>query len=310
MTLDALLAVDKPSGPTSHDVVAEVRRLAGQRRVGHTGTLDPFATGVLPLCLGRATRLSRFMAGSRKVYEATLKLGLDTDTYDALGRPVRQRDASGISAAQVREAALRFAGEIDQVPPPYSARRIAGKRLHELARSGRPVLLPASRVTIHRLEISDVDGPLVHFVTEVSAGTYIRSLARDIGEALGCGAHLAALRRTSAGRITLDQAHDMDEVRAAAAAGTLTDLMVTIDRIDLGLPTAVANAIGAEAVRNGRPLASEHLCEWPAEPIAAGGPVRVVDGAGRLLSVAMAGAGASGALSLHPSVVLYSPSEG
>jgi len=301
--VDALLVVDKPTGPTSHDVVAEVRQLAGLQRVGHTGTLDPLATGVLPLCLGRATRLARFLSGSHKVYEATLKLGLDTDTYDALGRPVQQRDASGVTAAHVREAARGFMGDIDQVPPPYSARRVAGRRLHDLARSGRPVLLAGSRVTIHRLDITEVDVPLVRFVTEVSAGTYVRSLARDMGEALGCGAHLAALRRIRSGGITLDQAHVMEDVREAARTGRLSDLMVPMNQIDLGLPTAVANAVGVEAVRNGRPLGREHVCDWP-ELIAAGEAVRVVDEAGRLLGVAVADPGAPAVAGLHPSVVL------
>lgn len=303
--MDGLLAVDKPAGPTSHDIVDEVRRLAGIRRVGHTGTLDPFATGVLPLCLGRATRLSRFLTGSRKAYEATMVLGVTTDTYDATGSIRRRVDAVGVGADQVRAAARRFVGEIDQVPPPYSARKLEGRRLHQRARAGEMVMLPPSRITIHRLDIIEVTGQVVRFVTETSAGTYVRSLAHDLGEALGCGAHLSALRRTASGGVHLEQTLTMESLRQAAAGAGISSLVMPMDSIDLGLPTAVVTPAGAAAMVSGRTLTPEHLSRLPAGGLPAGrGHIRVVDATGRLIGVARRATEPAEAGCLRPDVVL------
>jgi tRNA pseudouridine55 synthase len=304
VTVDGLLVVDKPAGPTSHDVVDEVRRLARIRRVGHTGTLDPFATGVLPLCLGRATRLSRFLTSSRKVYEATMCLGISTDTYDATGRVVRHAGVQEAEPARVREAARRFTGEIPQVPPPFSARKLAGRRLHERARAGEMVLLPPSPVTIHRLEIVEVSGQIVRFVAETSAGTYIRSLAHDLGEALGCGAHLTALRRTASGSITLEQAHTLEEIRNALPDKDIADLVTPMEAIDLGLPTVVVTLEGTAAMASGRPLTSDLLATVPSGWTAHAGHIRVADVAGRLLGVALPGVDPVHGACLRPDVVL------
>ncbi len=301
--MDGLLVIDKPAGPTSHDMVDLVRLLAGLRRVGHTGTLDPAATGVLPICVGRATRLSRFLTGSRKAYDAVIVLGIQTDTDDASGRPIRQRDASAVSEARIRDAARAFLGVTSQVPPPFSARRVGGRRLHELARAGETVLAPASPVTVHRLEITNIAGSLVHMTVEVSAGTYIRSLARDLGEALGCGAHLGALRRTAAGAIGLTFAHDVETLHEHAARGALAELVVPLDRMELGLTTAIASPEGAEAMQRGRRLAAALVRRWPDPPAEPGAAVRVVDPAGRLLGVATAARDEAGE-GLLPTVVL------
>jgi tRNA pseudouridine55 synthase len=301
--VDGLLVIDKPAGPTSHDMVDLVRRLAGLRRVGHTGTLDPAATGVLPICLGRATRLSRFLTGSRKVYDAVIVLGVQTDTDDASGRPIRQRDASGVSEERIHDAAGAFLGVSSQIPPPFSARRVGGRRMHELARAGETVVAPAFPVTVHRLEITKIAGSLVHVTVEVSAGTYIRSLARDLGESLGCGAHLGALRRTAAGGIGLAMAHDVESLQESAARGGLPELVVPLERMELGLSTAVTSPEGAEAMQRGRRLDATLVRRWPEPPAEPGSPVRVLDPSGRLLGVATAARDDAGE-SLHPAVVL------
>jgi tRNA pseudouridine55 synthase len=301
--VDGLLVVDKPEGPTSHDVVDEVRRLTGIRRIGHTGTLDPFATGVLPLCLGRATRLARFLTSSRKVYEATLRLGSATDTYDVTGKVIRKTDASAVSPDGIRAAACRFRGELLQVPPPFSARKVAGRRLHERARAGQMVMLPPSPVTIHRLEILEVSGPDVRFMTETSAGTYVRSLAHDLGEALGCGAHLTSLRRIASGSITLHGAHTMAELRIAASREGIRELVMPMERMDLGLPTVVVTPAGAAAMASGRLLTAGLLDSGQDEAIPARGHVRVIDGAGRLLGIALETDGPAGR-AWQPDVVL------
>lgn len=302
--MDVLLVVDKPAGPTSHDVVDEVRRLAGIRRVGHTGTLDPFATGVLPLCLGRATRLSRFLTSSRKVYEATMRLGITTDTYDATGRVVRHAETSGVEPAQVRDAARRFTGEIRQVPPPFSARKVGGRRLHERARAGEMVLLPPSPVTIHRLDIVEISGQFVRFLTETSAGTYVRSLAHDLGEDLGCGAHLTALRRIASGSITLEQSHSLESLRAASSSTGIAALGVPMESIDLGLPSVVVTPEGAAAMVSGRTLTPANLATPAPDRAVHTGHIRVLDAEGRLLGVALPDAAAEGAGCLRPDVVL------
>ena len=302
--MDGLLVVDKPEGPTSHDVVDEIRRLAGIRRVGHAGTLDPFATGVLPVCLGRATRLSRFLTSSRKAYEAVMRLGGVTDTYDRTGRLMRQGDVEGMTLDRVMGAARRFVGEILQVPPPFSARKVQGRRLHERARAGELVLLSPSPVTIFRLEIVEVTGPFVRFVTETSPGTYIRSLAHDLGEALGCGAHLTSLRRTGCGVLSLDQAHTLDRLKTSAAQGALGDCLLGLEAIELGLPTVVLTDDGASAMATGRTLTESHVASPPDREVPEGGcPVRVKDLRGRLLGVALAST-RERTFELRPDVVL------
>jgi tRNA pseudouridine55 synthase len=204
--INALLVLDKPAAITSHDVVNRVRRITGERSVGHLGTLDPMATGVLPLVLGRFTRLAQFFNDSSKVYEGEIRFGFATDTYDADGSPVGAISSVQPTLAEIHRRLPAFTGRILQLPPIYSAKKINGVAAYKLARNDKPVEMKPVEVQVSRFEIQSVWGDRARFVAEVSAGTYIRSLAHDLGQALGCGAHLAQLRRTRAGQFDLSHA--------------------------------------------------------------------------------------------------------
>ena len=207
-----LVVVDKPGGMTSHDVVARVRRLAGTRKVGHAGTLDPMATGVLVLGVNRATRLLGHLTLSHKRYDATIRLGVSTTTDDAEGEVVETRATDGLTEDTVRAALSRFVGDLDQVPSSVSAVKVDGKRAYARVRAGESLDLVARRVTIHELDVTGVDLPGVRVSVHVSSGTYVRAIARDLGAALGVGGHLTALRRTSVGPFGLADAHTLEEL--------------------------------------------------------------------------------------------------
>ena len=209
---DFVLPVDKPVGPTSHDVVAAARRALGTRRVGHTGTLDPFASGLLVLCIGRATRLAEYLSGMSKTYHATARLGVTTDTLDRDGSLMLERDASSVDEAAIRQALAELVGDIQQVPPQFSAKKVDGEAMHRRARRGEHVELPPVDVTIHEAELVSCDSSDLEFSVRCSSGTYIRAIARDLGEALGVGAHLTELRRTSVGQYRIEDAVSMDEL--------------------------------------------------------------------------------------------------
>ncbi len=213
--VSGFLNVDKPSGPTSHDVVHRVRRHTGVRRVGHAGTLDPFATGVLVLCLGQGTRLAQFLAQGEKAYRAVVELGRATDTYDRTGRVVEERDPSGVDREQVEQALGRFRGRLRQVPPAYSAVKQGGVPLYRLARAGQEVSPPPREVEIRELRLVSWQWPRLTLELTCSAGTYVRSLVHDLGQFLGCGAHLAELTRLRSGRFGLDEAVPLDALLAA-----------------------------------------------------------------------------------------------
>jgi tRNA pseudouridine55 synthase len=183
--ISGVLIIDKPAGLTSHDVVANVRRLLGTRQVGHFGTLDPFATGVLPLSVGRATRFAQFYLRSRKAYEGVIKFGFSTDTYDATGKPTSETVAVQLDRGTIEKSFQGFTGRLMQIPPPFSAKRIAGKRAYDLARQHKPVHLAPAEVEIYALELIDIEGNQVRFAVECSGGTYVRSLAHDVGRKLG-----------------------------------------------------------------------------------------------------------------------------
>lgn len=205
--LDIVLPLDKPEGPTSHDVVAMARKALGIRKVGHTGTLDPFASGLLLLCIGKATRLAEYFTGLAKSYDAVARLGITTDTEDRDGEPGEERPGwADLKHDAVVTAMQAFKGDIDQVPPQFSAKKVDGVAMHRRARRGEHVDLAARQITVHELELRSLDLPFMEFRVCCSTGTYVRSLARDIGEALGVGAHLTGLRRTSIGSHTLEQA--------------------------------------------------------------------------------------------------------
>jgi tRNA pseudouridine55 synthase len=209
--VNAILVVDKPAGLTSHDVVNRVRRITGERSVGHLGTLDPIATGVLPLVLGRFTRLAQFFSDSRKVYEGEIRFGFATDTYDCQGEAVGPVSSTWPSLEQVQRHLVSLTGHIQQTPPAFSAKKIHGVPAYKLARHDKVVELKPVTVDVYRFEVHSVREDRARFVAEVSAGTYIRAMAHDLGQALGCGAHLSELRRTRSGEFEMSQAVGLDE---------------------------------------------------------------------------------------------------
>jgi tRNA pseudouridine55 synthase len=248
---DGALVIDKPAGKTSHDVVEAIRRIVGFRQVGHLGTLDPLATGVLVLLLGRATRLAQFYAGRRKRYQATFRFGFATDTYDADGAAAGPDTAPSLDRAQIEEMAAKLTGRISQMPPAYSAKKIHGKPAHELARKNKPVELKAVEVEVYEFRVEDVDGPRVQVAIECSSGTYIRSLAHEMGQMLGCGAHLEKITRTAVGEFTLDQAVKVEDVAASAHEGKISQWLVPLERLLPELPRITVLPIVERAVRHG-----------------------------------------------------------
>ena len=252
MTGDGVIVIDKPAGVTSHDVVARVRSLLQIRRVGHTGTLDPAATGVLPLVLGRATRLARFLAGQEKAYEATVRLGIATDTYDATGRPI-DGPATPLPPRDAVETALdRFRGRQRQTPPAFSAKKVGGVRAYVEARKAKALSLAPVEVNVERLDLMAIEGDLVRISLVCSAGFYVRSLAHDLGQALGCGAHLAALRRTRSGEFDLTVAMPLERLEASPELAQT--FLVPIDRMLTGFPAVLVTEAGAERVRHGNDI--------------------------------------------------------
>jgi tRNA pseudouridine55 synthase len=259
---DGIIVVDKPSAKTSHDIVEAVRRVAGFRGIGHLGTLDPLATGVLVLALGRATRLARFYSGRRKRYTCAVRFGFATDTYDADGEPLGPDSAPELNADQLTAWASQFIGNIQQAPPPFSAKKIHGHPAHELARKHKPVDLKPVNVEVYEFRLTDIEGSVARFVVECGAGTYIRSLAHDMGKLLGSGAHLAEIVRTAVGEFTLDQAVPLGALAEAARAGRLADHVIPLENMLPELPRATVLPIIEKRVRHGAkfnlPLAQIH----------------------------------------------------
>jgi len=249
--MNGVLVVDKPAGMTSHDVVARVRRLLGEKAVGHLGTLDPMATGVLPLVLGRMTRLAQYYGDAEKAYEGEIRFGFATDTYDADGDPLGETKQVNISLDEVRAASLQFVGKLQQVPPPFSAKKIAGVPAYKLARKKKEVELQPVTVEVRELEILSVDGDRARFRSRVSAGTYLRSIAHELGRALGVGAHLASLRRTASGEFDLSDARTLAEVEAAAQAGDPEGVFVHLRRILPAFPSVTVAEDVASKVCHG-----------------------------------------------------------
>jgi tRNA pseudouridine55 synthase len=325
--LDGVLIIDKPAGLTSHDVVARVRRILSERRVGHTGTLDPFATGVLVVLVGRATRLAQFLSGAEKEYEAIVRFGYATDTGDATGKRLEMMPAQNASgeivhgwSGQEIEAALSgLRGEIEQVPPMYSAKKIQGQKLYELARRGLEVERAPVRVTIHELEALPSDGGALLLHSEdgtlqlsirvvCSAGTYIRTLAEAIGERLGTRAHLVALRRTRAGDFRIEQALSLDDLKAmlearaeGRGADDLRDFILPMEAALSGLPFVHLTADEARRALNGialHGLDAGTEIEWRDNQ-----PVTMLEMDGHLIAVGFYDAASR---SLRPRVV-FSP---
>jgi tRNA pseudouridine55 synthase len=249
--LNGLLVLDKPAGMTSHDVVSLVRRAAGEKSIGHLGTLDPMATGVLPLLLGRYTRLAQFFGQAEKSYTGTIRFGFATETFDAEGAPSAEPQPLTQSLAQLRTLAARFHGEIDQVPPVYSAKKLGGVPAHKLARAGLPVPVKPARITIHSFELLSLEGDIAAFEMTVSAGGYVRSVAHELGQLAGCGAHLASLRRTRAGAFTLADAITVDQLKQASVDGTLQSLLPHPRTLLPEMPSVTVDDQIAGRLRNG-----------------------------------------------------------
>jgi len=248
---DGLLNIDKPLGMTSMEVVRQVKQLTGQRHCGHGGTLDPEATGVLPVCLGQATRLMEYILEGGKEYQATLRLGVTTDTYDAVGEVIARSDPSSVTRAAFEGALEAFRGDVLQTPPMFSALKRQGRPLYELARQGIEVERQPRKVTIGHLEITSWQPPDATLLVQCSKGTYIRSLAHDIGQALGCGAHLTALRRTRSGAFRLEHAITLESLKNAGAEG-LGPVLLPVDFAVLHLKPVILDGDQVRLVGNGR----------------------------------------------------------
>ena len=308
--MDGVLVVDKPSGPTSHDVVAHARRSLGVRRVGHIGTLDPIATGVLPLVVGRATRLAALLSAGRKVYEGSILLGVSTDTYDAAGTvtaDARDRMGTGLVQApdrQVLEHAVQaFVGTRPQRPPPFSAKKIRGVRAYKLARRNQPVDPDPVDVTVHAVDVLEVDRTRVRCRVTCEAGFYMRAFAHELGRVLGCGACLEKLRRERNGAFDLRGAVPLDEVDAAGPS--VADRMVPLAELLPEVPRFVLTEHGARRARHGNDLTAADVvsssAEWtPGVKFSATGVAKLYDGGGTLIAIAKADA----ARLLHPTIVL------
>jgi tRNA pseudouridine55 synthase len=306
---DGILVVDKPAGPTSHDVVDRVRRAIGVRRIGHTGTLDPFATGVLPLVVGRATRLAQFLTATDKAYDATIRLGIATDTYDITGRlagaaagepeAVRAPGAALPDRAAVEQALAAFVGTYSQAPPPFSAKKIDGVRAYVRARQGMPVDPKPVVVSAYELALESAEAGVIRVRIRCSAGFYVRALAHALGERLGIGAHLEALRRTGSGGFDIGQAIALEclEREGPAAARRLLPLSGALPH----LPAVTLTESGVRHAIHGMALSGNDFLAPAAPSWAAPGPVRLVGPDGRLVAIAKR----SGAADvLHPFVVI------
>lgn len=294
--MDGLLIVDKPTGPTSHDIVAYGRRVLGERKVGHVGTLDPLASGVLPLVLGRATRLAQFLSAADKTYDASIQLGTASDTFDATGvlsapsSPVRQ-----VSLSEVEHVLQSFVGTYLQEPPAFSAKKTGGVPAYRLAREGRAVELKAVPVTVRSLDlVAFVDQRLTLRLVS-SAGFYVRSLAHELGVRLENGAHLVALRRIRSGAFGVDEAVSI----ATLAEGDARRHVMGLDRVLLELPAFVLTPEGLHRIVHGRDVGSGHVVPDPLDPLPA--YARLMDPFGQLIAIARP---APGAGALHPTVVL------
>jgi tRNA pseudouridine55 synthase len=250
--VNGVLIIDKPAGLTSHDVVNRVRRILGQRSVGHLGTLDPLATGVLPLVTGSLTRLAQFYTTSQKSYEGVVRFGFATDTYDADGEPSGTAQSVTLELGQVSDLAARFRGVIEQMPPPFSAKKVHGVPAYKLARKKKEVELKPVQVEIKEFEILSVELDRASFRARVSSGTYMRSVAHDMGRELGCGAHLESLRRTAVAEFNISDAHAVEQVERAAQSGRVEEMFVHPRRLLPDFPSVTADEENAARIQTGR----------------------------------------------------------
>jgi len=254
MSIDGILNINKPEGKTSYNVVARLKHLSGEKHVGHAGTLDPIATGVLPICFGQATRITQFLTDSSKKYLAQVELGVITDTFDRQGKTIERRDSSDITVTQIEEALTHFQGVINQVPPIYSALKRQGKRYYELARAGIPIKLKPRQVEIFNLELLNCQSPLITINVDCSKGTYIRSLAHDLGQYLGCGAHLKNLTRLRCGPFYIENALSLPQIECAFQKDSWKELLHSVDSPLSSWKAIIVDKDNEIAIRNGRSL--------------------------------------------------------
>jgi tRNA pseudouridine55 synthase len=290
--MNAVLIIDKPAGLTSHDVVNRVRRIVEQRAVGHLGTLDPLATGVLPLVIGNLTRLAQFYMASEKTYEGTIRFGFATDTYDAEGETIGSPQAVRTSLAELQNLAQVFCGVTEQMPPPFSAKKIHGVPAYKLARKKKEVDLAPVRVEIHEFEIDSFAEELAHFRARVASGTYMRSVAHDLGCRVGCGGHLESLRRTGVAEFTIGDTHTIEEVESAWRSGKGDEICVHARKLLPGMPSVTATDEIAARIRTGRAV---NLPDFSRAK-----QVKVFYGQSELIAVATRVAGTL----FHPKIVL------
>ncbi len=285
--MDGFLNIDKPVGWTSHDVVAKARKIVGEKRIGHAGTLDPFATGVLPLCVGRATRLVSYLLDSDKGYRVVMRLGETTDTQDATGRVLSQRDGSGITGSAIEAVLADFRGAIRQIPPMYSAVKVGGERLYRAAREGREVERPPREVTIRRLDMIGMEGGDVRLEVVASRGTYIRSLCADVGERLGVGAHCRELVRTRSGPFRLDEAVTLEELDRLARERRVGLALYPMEEVLKHFPAVRVNRETVERVSHGAAVTACGVEELP-ERFRKGETVRIQGRGPAVIAVARA----------------------
>ena len=262
--MDGVIVVDKPEGWTSHDVVGKMRRIAKTKKIGHLGTLDPIATGVLPLVVGKATRLAQFYTRSDKIYEGLVRFGWSTTSYDRAGEAVGKRVEVTVDHAALTAALEPFRGEILQTPPPVSAKKVDGRRAYELARQSVAVELPPSRVEVYEITVLEAGGAEARLRVHCSGGTYMRSIAHDLGQTLGCGAHLAELRRIKSGEFELDQARTIAQLESLAADERLLDALVPASQMLPGLPTVFVDDLAVTNIRHGRNFPASPFRSQPA----------------------------------------------
>jgi tRNA pseudouridine55 synthase len=282
--MDGIFNINKPTGITSHDVVAKIRKLLKQKRVGHAGTLDPAASGVLPICVGQATRVAEYLSESGKAYQAEIIFGVVTDTYDSEGAILRTADVADLTLSRIEEALPHFLGPQMQLPPRYSAIKIQGQPAYKLARAGEKITLEPRPVVISRLEVIDWLPPRLTLAIECSKGTYIRSLAYDLGEYLGCGAHSGALVRTRSGPFSLSESVTLEQLAEAVALGTVEKYLYPPDKALEQYPALRLDAAASERVLHGNAFKYDGLDELSGgvKPSIA----RVYDSSGRFLAIA------------------------
>lgn len=295
--MNGILVIDKPAGMTSHDVVNRVRRILGQKAVGHLGTLDPSATGVLPVVVGNLTRLAQFYTHSEKSYEGVIRFGFATDTYDAEGEATSPAREVTLGLEELRERAAEFRGRIQQLPPPFSAKKIAGVPAYKLARKKQDVALKPVEVEIKEFEILAVEGDCANFRARVASGTYMRSVAHDLGKKMGCGAHLRSLRRTAVAEFGLEEAHTLEDLEKVVQQGSAEDVAVHPRKLLPQFPCVTATDESAALIRSGRAV---NLPELSRERL-----VKVFYGQRELIAIATRVAGTL----FHPGIVFVGAEE-